>query len=151
MSQVVIREAVVEDAELILGFVKDLARFEKAEDEVVATVSDIRAAIFGGDATAKAIIGELDGKPVGFAVYFYNFSTWLGRKGLYLEDLYITPEYRGLGAGCCSIWQNKRLLKTVDVLSGQYWTGMSPPSSFMNPLVPNLKASGWAISWLGRH
>jgi GNAT superfamily N-acetyltransferase len=99
VSQVVIREAVVEDAELILGFVKDLARFEKAEDEVVATVSDIQAAIFGGDVTAKAIIGELDGKPVGFAVYFYNFSTWLGKKGLYLEDLYITPEYRGLGAG----------------------------------------------------
>ncbi len=99
MSQVVIREAVAEDSALILGFVKDLARFEKAEDEVIATISDIQASIFGLHATAKAIIGELDGKPIGFAVYFYNYSTWLGRKGLYLEDLYIAPEYRSLGAG----------------------------------------------------
>ncbi|WP_066018355.1 GNAT family N-acetyltransferase [Endozoicomonas atrinae] len=99
MSPVVIREAVIDDAALILGFVQDLARFEKAEDEVIATVSDIQASIFGGNATAKAIIGELDGKPVGFAVYFYNYSTWLGKKGLYLEDLYIAPEYRGFGAG----------------------------------------------------
>ncbi|WP_306671642.1 GNAT family N-acetyltransferase [Endozoicomonas sp. ONNA2] len=94
-----IREAVAEDAALILGFVQDLARYERAEDEVVATVADIQASIFGGGATAKAIIGELDGEPVGFAVYFYNYSTWLGKKGLYLEDLYIAPAYRGKGSG----------------------------------------------------
>lgn len=99
MSEIVIREAIKEDSALILGFVKDLARFEKAEEEVIATVSDIQESIFGDQSTAKAIIGEMNGEPIGFAVYFYNYSTWLGRNGLYLEDLYISPQNRSLGAG----------------------------------------------------
>lgn len=85
-----IREAVNADSALILSFVKDLARFEKAEEQVTATVSDIQKSIFGAQSTAKAIIAEMNGEAIGFAVYFFNYSTWLGRNGLYLEDLYIS-------------------------------------------------------------
>ena len=99
MQDIVIRPAAAADAELILRFVKELARYEEAEHEVVATVADIEASIFGPDSTVGALVCELDGAPVGFAVWFYNFSTWQGRKGLYLEDLYVSPEHRGAGAG----------------------------------------------------
>ena len=104
MSELVIREASAEDAEVILGFVVELARYEKAEDEVVADVEHIRTNLFDENTTTKALICESDGVPVGFSVYFLNFSTWLGKNGLYLEDLYVSPSHRGVGAG-------KRLLQ----------------------------------------
>ena len=104
MSEAVIRKATVGDAALILDFIKELARYERAEDEVVATIDDIRKNLFSSDTTTRALIGTLDGKAIGFAVYFLNFSTWLGKNGLYLEDLYISPKHRGIGAG-------KKLLK----------------------------------------
>ncbi len=99
MHQVEVRDARIEDAEVILRFVKELALYEKEPEAVVATEEDIRASIFGADSTVKAVICELNSEPVGFAVYFYNYSTWLGRKGIYLEDLYVSPEYRKVGAG----------------------------------------------------
>lgn len=94
-----IRDAVQADAALILGFITELAIFEKAEHEVVATLSDIENSLFAPNATAHALICSIGDKAVGFAVYFFSYSTWLGRKGLYLEDLYISPEHRGAGAG----------------------------------------------------
>ena len=94
-----IRTATIEDAPLILHFVRELAIYEKAEHEVVATEADMRKVIFGQDSRVDALICENDGEPIGFAVYFFNFSTWLGKLGLFLEDLYVTPECRGLGAG----------------------------------------------------
>lgn len=100
MKDIQIREAVVEDSPLILNFIKGLAAYEKAEHEVTADVHDIEVSIFGEDSTVKALICFKEELPIGFAVYFYNYSTWQGRKGLYLEDLYIKPEYRGNGAGC---------------------------------------------------
>ncbi|WP_163338688.1 GNAT family N-acetyltransferase [Desulfopila sp. IMCC35008] len=99
MNTIEIREAVADDSKLIHMFVKDLALYEKAEHEVVATVNDIRESVFGGDSTVKALICNQGNTPIGFAVYFYNYSTWQGRKGLYLEDLYISPAYRRGGAG----------------------------------------------------
>ena len=104
MSETVIRNATIEDAALILDFVKELARYEKAEDEVVATIEDIRNNLFSPDTTTQALICTQDGMAIGFAVYFLNFSTWLGKNGLYLEDLYVSPDHRGTGAG-------KKLLK----------------------------------------
>ena len=104
MSEAVIRKATIEDAALILDFVKELARYERAEDEVVATIEDIQNNLFSGDTTTRALICTSEGKPIGFAVYFLNCSTWLGKNGLYLEDLYISPKHRGAGAG-------KKLLK----------------------------------------
>ena len=94
-----IRAAQPSDSEQILKFVTELATFEKAADEVEASVADIERTLFGDSATSHCILCEQDNQPVGFAVYFYNYSTWQGRNGLYLEDLYITPEFRGKGAG----------------------------------------------------
>lgn len=94
-----IRPATAADAALILRFITDLAIYENAKDEVVATESDIRDSLFSSDSTASAVICSNNEEPVGFAVYFFNYSTWLGKNGLYLEDLYVAPEHRGTGAG----------------------------------------------------
>jgi len=99
MPNIEIRPASAGDAELILRFITDLAIYEHAEDAVVATANDIRHSLFGSGSTTQAIICEVDSRPAGFAVYFFNYSTWLGKHGLYLEDLYVSPEFRGLGAG----------------------------------------------------
>jgi GNAT superfamily N-acetyltransferase len=94
-----IRNATAEDAGLILSFITELAIYEEAENEVIANESDIRHSLFASDSTTKAVICNIDNKPVGFAVYFFNYSTWLGKHGLYLEDLYVSPDHRGTGAG----------------------------------------------------
>ena len=99
MKNLTIRPACPEDAALILGFITELAIYEKAEHSVVATESDIAASLFAADTNAKALICLRGDTPIGYAVYFYNYSTWLGKRGLYLEDLYITPEQRGSGSG----------------------------------------------------
>ena len=94
-----IRPATPDDAELILRFITDLAIYEKAEHEVKTDAAGIRDSLFGEGSTAHGLICENDGQPIGYAVYFFNYSTWLGKHGLYLEDLYVSPEARGLGAG----------------------------------------------------
>jgi GNAT superfamily N-acetyltransferase len=99
MRHIDIREATVEDSELILRFITELAVYEKAEDQVTATANDIRDSIFGAGSTTHALVCMVDNAPVGYAVYFYNYSTWLGKNGLYLEDLYVSPQYRNCGAG----------------------------------------------------
>ena len=99
MTAVIIREAIVSDSALILRFITELARYEKAESEVAATESDIRSSLFGNTSTTSALICSLDDEPIGMAVYFFNYSTWLGKNGLYLEDLYISPDKRSAGAG----------------------------------------------------
>ena len=99
MPKLNIRDAVVTDAALILHFVRELAIYEKAEHEVLADEQSIRRSIFGDGSRVDALICELDGEAIGFAVYFYNYSTWLGKPGLFLEDLYVSPEFRGVGAG----------------------------------------------------
>jgi GNAT superfamily N-acetyltransferase len=98
MPTIAIRPAEANDAELILRFIRELAIYERAEDQVVASEDDIRASLFRAG-SARALICSVDGEPAGFAVYFFNYSTWQGRKGLYLEDLYVTPAHRGAGAG----------------------------------------------------
>ena len=99
MTSINIRPATAEDAALILRFITDLAIYEEAGHEVIATESDIRESLFASGSTTKAVICQIDDEPVGFAVYFFNYSTWLGKHGLYLEDLYVSPEHRGSGAG----------------------------------------------------
>lgn len=94
-----IRPAVRTDAAQILAFITELAEYERARHEVVATPADIEHSLFDEGSTVHSLICERDGQAVGFAVYFYSYSTWLGRNGIYLEDLYITPEQRGGGAG----------------------------------------------------
>jgi len=99
VSVIEIRQATVEDSSLILRFVTELAAYEKAENEVNATELDIKNSLFGSDSTTSVVICNINNKPVGFAVYFFNYSTWLGKHGLYLEDLYVSPESRSVGAG----------------------------------------------------
>ena len=93
-----IRPAKETEAGLILGFIKKLAAYEKCSDEVVADEATIYNSIFVEKA-AEVIFAEEDGVVIGFALFFHNFSTFVGRKGLYLEDLFIIPEKRGLGYG----------------------------------------------------
>lgn len=94
-----IRPAVAADSALILQFIRDLAAYEKLLDSVEATEAHVTAALFGDHPRAFADIAELDGVPVGFALWFYNFSTFVGRHGIWLEDLFVRPEARGAGAG----------------------------------------------------
>ena len=93
-----IRPATPADVPTVLRFVRELAAFEREPDAVAATEADLHTALFGPRPAAEAVIaGTPD--PVGFALFFHNFSTWTGRRGLYLEDLYVTPAARGQGVG----------------------------------------------------
>lgn len=93
-----IRTASVEDCGRILQMIRALARYEKMEDQVVATEDLLREWIFEKK-KAEVLFATEDGREVGFALFFHNFSTFLGRAGIYLEDLYVIPEYRGKGHG----------------------------------------------------
>jgi GNAT superfamily N-acetyltransferase len=94
-----IRSARVEDVPIILELIRDLATYERASDEVSATEEQLIEVLFGDKPAAEVLLVFEKKSPVGFAVYFYNFSTWLGRPGLYLEDLFVKPEKRGKGYG----------------------------------------------------
>src|SRR5437773_7258819 len=94
-----IRPARVEDVPVILQLIRDLATYERAPDEVSATEEQLVDVLFGERRAAEVLLVFEGESPVGFAVYFYNFSTWLGRPGLYLEDLFVKPEKRGKGYG----------------------------------------------------
>lgn len=94
-----IRPATLADVPLILRLVRELAEFEREPDAVEATEDMLERALFGERPAAEAVIAELEGVPVGFALFFQNFSTWTGRPGIYLEDLYVTPAARGSGTG----------------------------------------------------
>ncbi len=94
-----IRPATPADVATILGFVRDLAAFEREPDAVEATEASLHDALFGPRPAAEAVIAEDTDGALGFALFFHNFSTWKGRRGLYLEDLYVTPEARGKGVG----------------------------------------------------
>jgi GNAT superfamily N-acetyltransferase len=99
MPELAIRDATPSDIPLILQFVRELAEYERALHEVEADEGQLEAALFGGEPRAWVVICELDGQAAGFALYFFNYSTWTGKYGLYLEDLYVSPAFRGSGAG----------------------------------------------------
>ena len=94
-----IRLAQPGDAPTILALIRDLAEYERAPNEVVTTEEQLRKNLFGPQPTAEVLLGEEAGVPVCFALFFHNFSTWMGRRGLYLEDLFVKPEVRGRGYG----------------------------------------------------
>jgi GNAT superfamily N-acetyltransferase len=94
-----IRSARVEDVPIILQLIRDLATYEHAPNDVTATEEQLLEVLFGERPAAEVLLAFEGQSPVGFAVFFYNFSTWLGRPGLYLEDLFIKPEMRGKGYG----------------------------------------------------
>jgi GNAT superfamily N-acetyltransferase len=98
-AALVLRAAAPADADLIHAFVRELAAYEKLEHEVEATPADLAAALFAPQPRVFCDIAVLNGEPVGFALWFYNFSTFVGRCGIYLEDLYVRPAARGRGVG----------------------------------------------------
>ncbi|MFZ3205830.1 MAG: GNAT family N-acetyltransferase [Pseudomonas sp.] len=99
MSQLHIRSAQPDDVGLIIGFIRELADYEKLSDQVVADPAQMSEHLFGARPFAEVIIGEVDGTAAGFALFFHNYSTFLGKPGIYLEDLYVRSSARGTGLG----------------------------------------------------
>lgn len=99
MSGVTIRPATVGDVPLILRFIRGLAEYERMPDAVAATEERLRSSLFGPVPQAEVIFAEVDGEAAGFALFFHNYSTFLGRRGLHLEDLFVLPSHRGRGIG----------------------------------------------------
>lgn len=99
MSAIAIRPAVAADVPLVLDFIRALADYERLRDACVATEDALHATLFGARPAAEVVLAELDGAPVGFALFFHNYSTFLAKPGLYLEDLFVRPAARGHGVG----------------------------------------------------
>jgi GNAT superfamily N-acetyltransferase len=99
MSEIRIRPATPDDVPLIITFIHELATYEKLAHDVVASEADMHVALFGERPVIEAVIASVDDEPVGYALFFPNFSTFLGKPGLYLEDLYVRPAARGAGVG----------------------------------------------------
>lgn len=142
-----IRRAVEADVPLILRFVKELAEYEKLSHEVTATAEDYRQYLFGKKPFAEVVIGEYHADPVGYAIYFYNFSTFTGKPGLYLEDLYVRPEQRGKGFGKALLAYLARL--ALDQKCGRYeWAVLDwnePSISFYESIGATLMKE-WIIT-----
>jgi GNAT superfamily N-acetyltransferase len=108
-SQVVVRQATPDDVGLILSLVRELADFERALHEVHATEESLHSTLFAERPAAFCHIAEYDGQPAGFALWFLNYSTWLGGHGLYLEDLYVREQFRGSGIGIALLAELARI------------------------------------------
>jgi GNAT superfamily N-acetyltransferase len=109
-----IERATEQDIPAIMRLVRQLAEYEKLAHDVVSSEEDFRRALFGPQRNVEALIAFADSSPVGFALYFYNFSTFLGKRGIYLEDLFVEPEYRGQGIGQALLRHLARIAKDED-------------------------------------
>lgn len=121
LDKFTIRDATEADVGLILSFIKELAEYEKLLHEVVATEETLRESLFGSRQVAEVIIGEWAERPVAFALFFHNFSTFLGRPGIYLEDLYVKPEMRGKGIGKIMLAYLARLAEERNCGRLEWW------------------------------
>ncbi|MDR3476857.1 MAG: GNAT family N-acetyltransferase [Gammaproteobacteria bacterium] len=120
-DQFEIKAAVKKDVSLILSFIKELAEYEKLLHEVVTTEKILEETLFGEKPYAEVVIGYLNHQPVSFALFFHNFSTFLGRPGIYLEDLYVKPEARGKGIGQKMLAYLARLAKSRNCGRLEWW------------------------------
>ena len=116
-----IRSARSEESTVILQLIKDLAEYEKAPDQVEATESDLKATIFGKEPKVFCDVVEVDGEIAGMAIWFLNYSTWQGKHGIYLEDLFIKPEYRGRGYGKALLVHLAKLCEEKGYGRFQWW------------------------------
>jgi GNAT superfamily N-acetyltransferase len=117
----VIRPAQSGEAALVLGFIRKLADYEQRLDEVVAREAEIEEALFGPNPRTFCDIAEWDGEAVGFAIWFYNFSTFWGRNGIYLEDLFVEPQHRGKGIGKALLRHLARKCRDEGLPRLQWW------------------------------
>lgn len=115
------REASGKDVPLLLSFIRELAEYEELSREVVATEDGLRESLFGGRRYAEVLIAEHEGAPAGFALFFHSFSTFLGKPGLYLEDLYVKPAFRGAGIGKRLLAHLARLAKERGCGRLEWW------------------------------
>ena len=137
MSEIEIRDARPEDAGTLLRLVKELAAFERAPNAVVATEADYRRDGFGPERRFEAVLAEVDGRPAGFALFFPNWSTWQGRAGLYLEDIYVCEWARRLGVG-------RRLMRHLaGIAMTRGWTRLDFQVLSWNPARNFYKALGF--------
>lgn len=145
-SKVVVRVATFADAPLILQFIRELAEYERLLHEVEATEADIRRDLFGENPRSFCEIAEYEGKPVGFALWFYNYSTFRGRAGIYLEDLFVRTEARGVGAGKALL--RKLAQRCVDAELGRLeWAVLNwnaPSIAFYDSLGASAKTE-WTV------
>ena len=114
MARFEIRQATEADVPVILRFIRALAEYEKLSHKVIATEESLRRTLFGNPRFAEVILGYEDGEPVGFALFFHNYSTFLGRPGIYLEDLFVDPDRRGRGYGKALLAHLARLARDRD-------------------------------------
>jgi GNAT superfamily N-acetyltransferase len=114
MARFEIRQATEADVPVILLFIRALAEYEKLSHKVVATEESLRRTLFGNPRFAEVILGYEDGEPAGFALFFHNYSTFLGRPGIYLEDLFVDPHRRGRGYGKALLAHLARLARDRD-------------------------------------
>ncbi len=119
--KIAIREATLADLPLIAQFIRDLAAYEKLSHEVRFDEAALGERLFGPRPYAEVIIGELDGTPQGFALFFHNFSTFEGRPGIYLEDLFVRPEARGSGLGKALLAHLAKLAVERDCARLEWW------------------------------
>ncbi len=110
-DQLVIRSASANDVPILLRLIKELAEYEKLSHSVIATEELLLNSLFGNDKSAEALIAELEGEAAGMAIFFYNFSTFLARPGIYLEDLFVRPQFRGLNIGKSLLIQLVKIAK----------------------------------------
>lgn len=111
MPELEIRPGTEDDVPLILSLIRELAEYERLSHEVVATEDTLRDSLFGERRVAEVLLGYIGDEPASFALFFHNFSTFLGRPGIYLEDLYVKPEFRGSGVGSAMLVRLARLAR----------------------------------------
>ena len=116
-----IRPAAPQDCALVLAFVRELAAYERLAQEVVASEDDLAAALFGPNPRVFADLALWNGEPAGFALWFYNFSTFQGRHGIYLEDLFVRPDVRGHGIGKALLRHLARRCRTEGLARLEWW------------------------------
>lgn len=147
----VFRLATIDDVSTILSFIRKLAEYEKLAHEVVVTEQTLEHHMFGPNPRAECLIAEINGNPAGFALFFHNFSTFLGKPGLYLEDLFIDPEYRNQGLGMGFFQELAKIALDRDCGRMEWWVlDWNEPALQFYKKLGATSMSDWTVQRLGR-